>query len=277
MAFNNAVDATESGFQSITSSGVWHGRTLTAGTGISISNGDGTAGNPTITNISSFTPNSTIQLFDDFIGSFPSAPLTSNLPWITGGFAWFNANTTGDSGHPGVISSTSLTSSSQFLFLGMTVGNAVSAQIILGGGAITLNWVIKLATLSTGTNTYTLRCGLGDTKSADEVNGVYFEYTNGTNSGQWQFKTAAASSRTTSSSAIAADTSYHNFSITINAAGTSCAFFIDGVSLGTAIATNIPTAGITPFVDIVWSAGTIPALSVLVDLMYFTQTLTTPR
>lgn len=48
MAFNNAVNATQSGFQSITSGGVWNGRTLTAGGGISISNGDGTAGNPTI-------------------------------------------------------------------------------------------------------------------------------------------------------------------------------------------------------------------------------------
>jgi hypothetical protein len=48
MAFNNAVDASESGFQSITTLGVWHGRTLIAGTGISITNGDGTAGNPVI-------------------------------------------------------------------------------------------------------------------------------------------------------------------------------------------------------------------------------------
>ena len=48
MAFNNAVDATQSGFQSITTAGVWNGRTLTAGAGIAISNGDGIAGNPVI-------------------------------------------------------------------------------------------------------------------------------------------------------------------------------------------------------------------------------------
>lgn len=46
--FNNAVNANQSGFQSLTSGGVWNGRTLTAGAGISISNADGTAGNPTI-------------------------------------------------------------------------------------------------------------------------------------------------------------------------------------------------------------------------------------
>lgn len=49
MAWNNAVDATQTGFQSITSGGVWNGRTLTAGAGIAIANGDGTAGNPVIT------------------------------------------------------------------------------------------------------------------------------------------------------------------------------------------------------------------------------------
>lgn len=48
MAFNNAVNANQTGFQSLTSGGVWNGRTLTAGAGISIANGDGTAGNPTI-------------------------------------------------------------------------------------------------------------------------------------------------------------------------------------------------------------------------------------
>jgi hypothetical protein len=48
MAFNNSVNASGTGFQSLTSGGVWNGRTLTAGAGIAISNGDGTAGNPTI-------------------------------------------------------------------------------------------------------------------------------------------------------------------------------------------------------------------------------------
>jgi len=49
MAVNNAVNATQTGFQSLNSTtGVWNGRTLTAGTGISITNGDGTGGNPVI-------------------------------------------------------------------------------------------------------------------------------------------------------------------------------------------------------------------------------------
>lgn len=48
MALANAINATQTGIQSQTSSGVWNGRTITAGAGISIENGDGISGNPTI-------------------------------------------------------------------------------------------------------------------------------------------------------------------------------------------------------------------------------------
>ena len=66
-------------------------------------------------------------------------------------------------------------------------------------------------------------------------------------------------------------------SVTINAAATSVSFTVDGVSLGAAITTNIPITGITPFLDIVQSAGTIATNSILIDLFYMTQTLTTAR
>lgn len=48
MAITNAVNATTPGFQSLTSAGVWNGRTLQQGTGITITNADGVAGDPTI-------------------------------------------------------------------------------------------------------------------------------------------------------------------------------------------------------------------------------------
>jgi hypothetical protein len=229
---------------------------------------------------STFTPNSVINIVEDFIGTGPPGGNTSaygQLNWFAN-VAWTVDATIGDSGHNGVIASAALAAGNQDIFLnGQSPVNAIAPQMILGGGAIQLNFVIKVATLSTGTNTYTLRVGFGVTANADQVNGVYFEYTNGVNSGNWQFKTANASTRTTSNSAIAVGTSYVNLGITINAAGTSCAFTANGVSLGTAIATNIPTVAITPFIDIVRSAGTVPAAAILFDLMYFTQTLTTPR
>lgn len=50
MAFNNAINANKSGFQSLSSVGVWNGRTLQAGAGIAIDNPDGIAGDPVIRN-----------------------------------------------------------------------------------------------------------------------------------------------------------------------------------------------------------------------------------
>lgn len=276
MAFNNAVDASQSGFQSITSAGVWNGRTLVQGTGITITNADGTAGNPTISASGGFTPNATIQLVDDFIGV--NAALISNYCWSSAGGSLFQfPATAGDSGHNGVLANIAFASTNTAsLFLNETVG-AVVPQMILGGGAIVLNWVFKIAILSVANPRFFVRCGFGDINGADQTNGVYFEYTDNVNSGNWQYKTANASTRTTSNSTIAADTSYHNFQININAAGTSCEFFIDGVSLGAAITTNIPTAVITPFVMVDGNVGNPVANTFLVDLFYFTQTLTTPR
>ena len=88
--------------------------------------------------------------------------------------------------------------------------------------------------------------GLGEVSTAtgDIANGAYFEYTHGTNSGNWQIKTAAASSRTTANTTTAADTNWHRFTIDINAGGTSVSFYIDGAEVANSpIATNIPTAG----------------------------------
>ncbi len=229
---------------------------------------------------SSFAPNTTIQLIDDFIGvNTPTTAVQySNYTWTAGGGSVMTYGTTvGDSGHNGVLTNAVFTNANAAqLFLNEAAG-APAPQMILGGGAITLNWVFKLATLSIASPRYILRCGFGDTSAAAQANGVYFEYSDNVNSGQWQFITAKASVLTTSNSTIAANTSYHNFQITINAAGTSCAFFIDGVSLGTAITTNIPVLAITPFFMCKGSVGNVAASSVMVDLFYMTQTLTTPR
>lgn len=53
MATGNAINANASGFASNDGSGVWNGRTLTAGTGVSITNGDGISDNPVINSIGS--------------------------------------------------------------------------------------------------------------------------------------------------------------------------------------------------------------------------------
>ena len=253
----------------------------TAGTSGNVLTSDGTNWTSSAP-ASTFAPNSTIQLFDDFIIVTPSNSVNyfiGNQGWLQNAGFWTQGATLGNSGHYGVLANAAYAVSSAFMMLGC-VNNSASVtqnQLILGGGAITINWIVNIVNLSSGTNRYTLRLGLGDTNSADQANGVYFEYSDNINSGNWVYKSAAASSRTTSNSSTAVATGYHNFQITINAAATSVSFSVDGVSLGTAISTNIPTLGITPFFDATRSAGTIAAGTFLVDLFYMTQTLTTPR
>jgi hypothetical protein len=236
------------------------------------------------------TSNAVVTLKDDFIGTITTNAV--DLRQISGELGWFTNTTTSvwtpgsaqtSAAHPGVWDSGVLSNPSNTfscLFLG---SNNLSTGVnpnewILGGGVITMNWVFNITSLSNGTNRYIFRFGFGSTASAaDQVNGTYFEYSDNINTGQWNYKTASASTRTTSSSTIAVTTGWHNAQLVVNAAASSISFSIDGVSLGAAIATNIPTVGVSPFMQLAWVAGTTGAGAVAIDLFYANQILTTPR
>ncbi len=225
---------------------------------------------------SQFTPNSILTLYDDFFDSHQVVSfLSGQLTWnVNGSNQWTQNLGQATNAHPGVVSHTNITSASRSLFLG---DGSVNGGLILGGGAITLNWVFNIANLSNGTNRYTLNLGMGDVVSSSTINnGTWFQYSDNINSGNWTFNTAAAASPTNSNSSTAVTTGWHNAQITINAAGTLVTYVMDGVTLGT-IALTIPTLGILPMLSIIWSAGTVAQQSILVDLFYLKQTLTTAR
>ena len=244
--------------------------TLTAGSGITVTNGAGTI------TIASFAPNSIVQIFDDFVGSGVTALTSGQQSWKTSS-GWTQDTSISDKDHPGVFGSPINTAGSQHMFLGLPSGGAILKQYFLGGGVLNVNFVINFATLSTPTNTYTFRIGIGDTENADQANGCYLEYTHNVNSGNWVYKTAANSVRTAVNSSVAVSTGWHNVGLTVNANGTSVSFTVNGVSLGAPIITNLPILGTTAFLDIVRSAGTIPALAIRFDLFYLQQILTNAR
>jgi hypothetical protein len=233
-------------------------------------------------NSGGFTPNSTINLFDDFTGvSASSAVIISTYSWGGSGSGsnTMNGNpAVSSTAHPGLVGNGSLTSGTTAASLYLcSLGNN---SFLLGGGAITLNFVFNIATLSNSTNRYTLVLGLGDfaSKSASaQANGCYFLYSDNVNSGEWEFITSSASTATTDTSSTSVTSAWHNAQITVNAAASSVNFTMDGVSLGNII-TNIPTTNpVSPFIAIIWSAGTIAANSVITDLFYMNQALTTAR
>lgn len=246
-----------------------------AGTAGNILTSDGTnfiSSNPS----TSFNPNAVLTLYDDFLSSSQGTSFLSGLlTWNTNGTnRWTQALGLATNQNPGVVGHSLMNAQSRSLILG---NGSVVGGILVGAGEIKVNWVFKIANLSTATNRYTLNLGLGDVVTSSTItNGCWLQYSDNINSGKWAFKTASAGSPTTTNSSAVTTVGWHNAQITINAAGTLVTFVMDGVSLGT-IALTIPTTGILPMLSIIHGAGAVAQQSILVDLFYLKQILTTAR
>lgn len=244
----------------------------TAGNVVTSTGSDFVSSAPT----AAFNPNSVVTIFDDFFFTTAAVNgyLLSQQAWnLSGANTWLQSTNTATAAHPGVVGHSAFTSTSR----SMTLGTSLTSAFVLGGGAITLNWVFNIGTTSNSTNRYVLNVGIGDTVATSAIaNGCWFQYSDNINSGNWTFNTSAASSPTNSNSSTAVTSGWHNAQITINAAGTLVTYVMDGVTLGT-IALTIPTLGITPFLSVVFGAGTIAIGTIQVDLFYLKQILTTAR
>jgi hypothetical protein len=80
---------------------------------------------------------------------------------------------------------------------------------------------------------------------------------------------------TTTNTSIAATTGYHDFKILVNSAGTSVAFYIDGILAGTIATANIPSLSIAPTIVFTRSSGSLPAARL--DLFQMLIQLTASR
>lgn len=213
----------------------------------------------------------TIVFVDDFlIGATGSGILSSIGGWVSTSFS--NNATASTNLHPGVVGNTAFSSSTARLQSGTT-------GIYLGNGIVQANFIVNVETLSTGTNTYTLQVGLaGSFNSTTPTNGIWFQYTNAVNSGNWQLKTSQASAVNTENTSVPVTTGWHNLQIVVNAVASSVTFSIDGVAQ-TAVVASIPltTVSLSVGVNMIWSAGTIAVGTIALDLVYINYTLTTPR
>ncbi len=212
-------------------------------------------------------------IYDDFLTQIGS-PL--QFAGFGSGAGTTSVNPSTDAAHPGILTHPSFASGTTGVSM-LGPASATARHFKLGAGIITVNWIIKLATLSDGTNTYTLYCGLQSAITAP-ASGVYFTYTHGTNSGNYVINCSAASVTTSANTSTAASTNWVNLGIIINAAGTSASFYVNGTEVANSpIASNLPTTALGPMVGLVRSAGTIPADTLLIDAVYLKETFTTPR
>lgn len=127
-------------------------------------------------------------------------------------------------------------------------------KLKLGGKQVIFEARVRFETLSDATNTYTGYFGITDhsitanTGTGGTIavgaptNGVYFTYTNGTNSGKWVATNRSAGTSTSiNSNVTVVANQFYKVKAAINAAGTQIDYYIDGTLIGSTT-TNIPTA-----------------------------------
>lgn len=217
--------------------------------------------------------NQNFTYFEDALGGLPNLLAgmgQNNYSLFSTGGSQSQATV---SGHPGVVELTTQTSSSSYAQI--TFG----AYFQVGGGVITHNAYYKIPTLSTSGQRFTIYLGyfVGNGSGGVGTDAIYFQYSDNVNSGNWQIKTTSSSTTTTANTSTAADTNWHKFSIIINAAGTSVAFYIDDVQVANSpITTNIPSVPISTACMITKSVGTT-ARTLQFDWYDQTVNLTNPR
>lgn len=183
-------------------------------------------------------------IYDDFMGNLSAGSGASNNLGNTNintqhyGGTNPTSSDVSASGHPGVIQIVQNTGAGG---CGNSLGNAYG--LFSGEGTITAQWVVQLPTLSTASPRYIMYIGLmNKTATGVPTKGCWFQYSDNVNSGNWTINTSGAST-TTANTSTAADTSWHNYKVILNAAGTSVSFYIDNVQVANSpISTNLPNA-----------------------------------
>lgn len=185
--------------------------------------------------------------------------------------------TVSDNAHHGILeldTGASATGAAIRYLGGVTAGTG-TAGFKLGGGQLTMDWLVRVEDLSTAGERYSFMVGLFSTATT-QVDAVRFFYNDSINAGNWTISCINASTVTNTDSgvAVAADT-WYKLRAVVNAAATSVEFFINGVSVGT-VATNIPTANVAPRASMAKTVGGAARMA-YVDYFRLYQRLTAAR
>jgi hypothetical protein len=100
-----------------------------------------------------------------------------------------------------------------------------------------------LEALSTVTETFFFRCGLGDfyTVAGDGTNGLFFSYNDVVNGGRYTaISRAGGVTLTTIDTGITPDLDYHLFKVDLSEDGQTAMFYYDGTLVATIAAPNLP-------------------------------------
>jgi hypothetical protein len=226
------------------------------------------------------TPNSYVYYFDDFFHGVNATVqngclFRSDFFGSSGGVGF---NTGQANTNPGVLDAFVQVNGDGANFY-YTYNGSNTPTFFVGGGLMSFVFYSKVSALSSGTDTYILRIGLGDQFTSDFTNGIYFEYTDTGASHNWLVKTANSSTRTSNTTSNVVDTNFHKYEILINAAASSVSYFIDNVQCtGSPITTHIPSSssGMVAMWQFNKTSGSTGVFNIC-DFFSFYINLTTPR
>ncbi len=174
--------------------------------------------------------------------------------------------------HMGIVSlSTSTSSSSQPLLLWQI------DSWILNGGLVAEYSFKTPANLSDGTNRYITYVGFSNSANGVPNQGVWIQYTDNVNSGQFTLETSDGSSPQTANSAVAASANtWYTARLEFDAGYTSVTGYIatDGAAYSTVgtISTNLPAGRVGPIFYIRKTLGTTARI-LLADAFYYEKTM----
>lgn len=165
---------------------------------------------------------------------------------------------------------------------GAQIYHSASAQTTIASGAVmVLSFRIAHSAVSDGTDTYKSYVGAFDWSSGSPLTaptrGFFASYTHSENGGKILLNVGQASSFTTVDSGITPGAGTYNvITIVSNSTMTSFQWYVDGVAVGSAVTTNIPTGAISIAPYIKKSAGTT-SRSLSVDYIQWEFDYTTAR
>lgn len=208
--------------------------------------------------------------FEDFLNN---AGFQGNLVAASSGTGAALSAGTGEADAPGILSAATGTTAT-----GRTGLMTGAAALRLGQGRCIFEARVRIPTLSNATDTFTVRLGYLDSISGEPVDGAYFRYTHGNNSGNWQGVCRSNNAESSTNFTTApVTTGWQKLSLNVYADGSRVDFTIGGTTQ--AVTTNIPTsAGRETGIGaaILKSVGTT-ARTMLLDYLYHTFNLATAR
>jgi hypothetical protein len=204
-----------------------------------------------------------IIMHEDFFTTLATTGNIGQLGWALTGTGAAVAYQASAAERIGVLQFSCGTANNASISMNLGVNN-----IVPGRGPIVFETYVMFPSLGgTGAAAFTGWLGLIDTTNAnDATNGYYFEYA-GTAGGtiNWNCKTAAASTRTSTGSGIAlVANQWYKLTLCVSEGNSQCAFYIDGVFI-TTTTTNLPTAVLGQNFRIVAGATNAAAKSAQVD------------